>query len=394
MRRFAGALLLLAALGACAGRPSTPPEATVPGLRLHPVTYLDLPGWGEDRQSEAAAAFRRSCTKIATLPPDRALGPSGLAGSARDWQAACRAAAALPAGDDRAARAFFEQGFRPYRLSDAAEDGTSSADQGFFTGYYLPRVAGSLRRRAGFDIPLYRRPPDLVEVADGQVLTGNATAGRRVNGGLTPYYSRSEIDAGALAGRGLELVWLASPIDAFFVSIQGSAEVALAEGGDLGIGFAGSNGRPYLAIGRLLVERGAIARDQISLQTIRAWLLAHPDEAQGLMQQNPRYIFFRETLGEGPSGAQGVTLTPGRSLAVDPGFLPLGAPLFIDTADATGRPLRRLMLAQDRGAAIKGPLRADFYWGTGDEAEAAAGPMKSHGALYLLLPAGVEVAGR
>ncbi len=268
-------------------------------------------------------------------------------------------AAQLPAGDDSAARAFFEGAFRAFALSDAG------GSQGFFTGYYLPRVAGSRRAQPGYGVPLYRKPPDPAA------------------------YSRAEIDAGALAGRGLELVWLASPIDAFFVSVQGSAEIALPDGRGMRIGVAATNGRGYVAIGRILIERGEIPAEQMSLQSLRAWLLAHPGEARALMEQNPRYVFFRELPGADTIGSQGAALTPGRSLAVDPAFLPLGAPIYVETTDGQGNAMRRLMVAQDTGGAIKGPLRADVYWGGGPEAEALAGPMKSPGRLFLLLPIGV-----
>jgi membrane-bound lytic murein transglycosylase A len=359
MRAGAGALLLLAALAACA----TPPRATQApaGLHLQPVAFADLPGWTSDRQSEALIALRRYCPHLTAGSP---AGSPGFVGDARDWQPACAELLELGAGDDAAARGFFERIFRPYRLS------APSGDAGFFTGYYQPEVAGSRHAGPGFPVPLYRRPPELA---------GDAS-----------YFTRAEIDGGALAGRGLELVFLASPVDAFFASIQGSAEVALAEGGRLAIGFDGSNGRGYVAIGRFLLERGEIAADQVSLQTIRAWLLAHPGEARALMERNPRYIFFHALPDGAPLGAAGVALTSGRSLAVDPAFLPFGAPLFIDTSDAAGRPLRRLMVAQDQGAAIKGPLRADVFWGVGPAAEVEAGAMKSPGRLYLLLPASLQ----
>lgn len=357
--RLAGLLLL--ALGACA-EPSPPPAG--PALTLSPVDVAALPGWMEDRQSEALAALLRSCGPLAGLPPSANLGPEGFAGRAADWQAVCRRAALVPAGEDAAARAFFETWFQAYALGDGR------GGEGLLTGYYVPRVAGARRRSQAFPTPLYRPPPDLAE----------------------PYYRRAEIDAGALAGRGLELVWLA-PIDAFFVSIQGSAEVALAEGSTIRIGVAATNGRGYVAIGRILIERGEIPAEEMSLQRLRAWLAEHPAEAQGLMELNPRYVFFRELPGPDPIGSEGVALTTGRSLAVDPAYLPLGAPVYVDTRDGMGGALRRLMLAQDTGGGIKGPLRADVYWGGTAEAEALAGPMKSPGRLYLLLPRGLAPAG-
>jgi membrane-bound lytic murein transglycosylase A len=356
--------IIMVTLGGCA----PPPPAAPPGpagpaeLRLTPVGFDALPGWAEDRPAPALAAFLAGCPRILALAPEApvAAASGGLAGRASGWQALCRSAAKVPA-TDAAARAFFESGFQPYALGDAG------GSRGFFTGYYLPRVAGSLKRASGYDVPLYRKPPDLKE----------------------PYFTRAEIDRGALAGRGLELVWLASPIDAFFVSVQGSAEIALGGGAEMLVGVAGTNGRGYVAIGRILIERGEIPAAEMSMQRLRAWLIAHPGEATALMERNPRYIFFRRLPGPGPVGSAGVALTPGRSLAVDPAFLPVGAPVYVDTADGRDRPLARLMLAQDTGSAIKGPLRADVYWGGGAEAEALAGPMKSPGRLFLLLPRGV-----
>jgi len=359
-------LLLAAALAACVNSHAPQPSAPGAKLILAPVPYAELPGWSEDDLAQALPALRVSCAKIATLPPDSPEGPGAIGGRGRDWEAPCRAAAVLP-DDSAAARRFFERYFQAFRLADAA-----SGDRAFLTGYFQPEVAGARTPRPGFAVPLYSLPPDLV----------------------APTYSRAEIDAGALAGRGLELVWLADPIDAFFVSIQGSAEVALAEGGVMAIGVAGSNGRSYVAIGRDLVARGEIPADKISLQTIRAWLRAHPAEARSVMESNPRYIFFREIPGGGPIGSAGVPLTAGRSLAVDPAFMPMNVPVYVDSSDARGRPLQRLTLAQDSGSAIKGPLRADFYWGAGSAAETEAGAMQSPGRLFMLLPQGMIAAAR
>ena len=215
--------------------------------------------------------------------------------------------------------------------------------------------------------------------------------GRMVDGLLQPYYDRRAIDAGALTGRGLELLWLADPIDAFFLQAQGSGRVRLAEGGSLRVGYAASNGLAPTMIGRILVERGELTKETATMQTVRQWLRDHPAEATGLMEMNARYIFFREVPGDGPLGALGVALTPGRSMAVDANLVPLGAPLWLDTTypagtPEAGRPLRRLVVAQDSGSAIKGVVRGDLYWGSGEAALLYAGPMKQQGRYYLLLP--------
>ena len=201
------------------------------------------------------------------------------------------------------------------------------------------------------------------------------------------------IDRGALNGRGLELLWVDDAVDRFFLEIQGSGQVRLPDGGMVRVGYADQNGRPYRAIGKDLIEIGAVPREQMSMQAIRAWLEANPAEAPAMMARNPSVVFFSElknlAAADGPLGAQGVPLTPGRSLAVDRKFLPLGAPVWLDTtAPAPGgeRPLRRLVIAQDTGGAIRGPVRGDLFWGAGPEAERLAGHMKSPGRLYLLLP--------
>jgi membrane-bound lytic murein transglycosylase A len=221
---------------------------------------------------------------------------------------------------------------------------------------------------------------------------GRRIAGRVADRALLPYPDRTEIRNGALRGRGLELAWVDDPIDAFFLEIQGSGRIELAEGGVLRVGYAAQNGQPYFAIGRDLVERGALKKEEVSLQSIRAWLLAHPREAPQVLGRNRSYVFFAELKGEGPLGAEGVPLTPGRSLAVDLQYLPLGVPVWLDgkapapTEKAPARPLRRLLVAQDTGGAITGPVRGDVFWGHDEAAAAIAGRMKHPGRIWLLLP--------
>ncbi len=269
-----------------------------------------------------------------------------------------------------------------------------------FTGYYEPLLDGSRQRSERFDVPLYRKPDDIIEIDlerfhdrfEGQTISGRLTADS-----FEPYYERAEIAAGALTGRGLEVVWVDDAVEAFFLHIQGSGRVRLAEGGEMRVGYAGQNGRPYYAIGRELVARGEMTLEQVSLQSIRAWLAAHPSEAHAVMAVNPSYIFFRQLDGEGPIGSLGVPLTPRRSLAVDAAHLPLGAPLWLDAtaprADGSGdAPLRRLMVAQDTGGAIRGAVRGDVFWGHGAAAEAIAGRMKHPGRLWILLPRGLDPA--
>ncbi|MFQ5783665.1 MAG: murein transglycosylase A [Alphaproteobacteria bacterium] len=373
---------------AACGRPPPGP----PRLDLAPANFAALPGWPDDRHDEAIAAFLRSCERFAPLPDDRLVGFDGFAGVIADWREPCAAAARIAPGDGAAARAFFEDRFLPFAASDRGER------EGLFTGYYEPLLAGARRRDARYTVPLYARPDDLVAVDLGLFSTdlkGRRIAGRVVDGVLKPYPSRAEIDAGLLAGRVPVIAWVDDPVDAFFLQVQGSGRVRLPDGKLMRLGYAASNGRAYVSIGRYLVERGALTRDAVSLPAIRAWLAAHPDDAAAVLGVNPSYVFFRELDGDGPLGSQGAVLTPGRSLAVDRRFIPLGVPVWLDIATpaadpaAPDRRLRRLVVAQDTGGAITGPLRGDFFWGFGPEAGAIAGRMKHPGRLYLLLPRAV-----
>jgi membrane-bound lytic murein transglycosylase A len=388
MAGLAGLGLVGALLAACEKKP--PPEILPAGLVLGAVSFDELPGWGEDAVSEALPALARSCRRLEGRPDDRAIGPKvdsaeeAVGGKVADWRAPCAALAQVPPGDDGAARAFFETWFAPL------EAASTKGGKGTFTGYYEAELRGAPFPGEAYAAPIYARPPDLVTVdlrrfrAD---LPGERLVGRVEDGRLVPYHTRAQIDAGALAGRGAELLWADDPVDVFFLQVQGSGRVMLPDGTVQRIGFAESNGHPFTGIGRLLLAEGKIPRDQASMQGIRDWLRAHPDEARAFMQRNARFIFFRQVDGEGPIGAQGVALTPGRSLAVDPAFLPLGAPIFLATTWPGGkRPLRRLMVAQDTGSAIKGPLRGDFFWGFGEAALKYAGRMKQEGVIYLLLP--------
>ena len=384
LRSFAWSAIAALLAASCAPKPPPPDRLT-----LAATDFDHLPGWREDDQGAALAALRKSCDAFAKQPGDSPVGPGGLAGTAADWRAPCAEAALLAPADAAAARRFFETAFLPFKLANNANP------TGLFTGYYEIELRGSRRREGGFTSPLLKRPADLVMVELGlfrPAWRGERIAGRVENGQLKPYASRAEIERGALAQRGLELFWVDDAVDAFFLHIQGSGRVRLPDGTVARIGYDGQNGHPYVPIGRLLAERGALPRDEVSMQTIRAWLAAHPGEAAALMEENPSYVFFREIAGPadagGPLGAQGVALTAGRSLAVDRAFLPLGAPIWLDLedpAEGNGR-LRRLVVAQDTGGAIRGPVRGDLFWGFGPQAAERAGMMKDRGTYYILLP--------
>lgn len=366
--------------------PSPPPP---PRLDLAPARFDQLGGWDEDDPTGALAAFRRSCSAWRPQPADRPLDSDApWAGTVGDWRSVCAAAARVAPGAG-AARAFFTERFAPVAATNRGDA------VGLFTGYYEPTLHGSRRRHGAYTVPLYTRPPELVEVDLGEFreeLKGQRIAGRVVRDRLLPFADRAAIDTGALGGRGLELLWVDDAVDAFFLHIQGSGVVVMDDGSEMRVGYAAQNGHPYVAIGRVLVDRGAMALDEVSMQSLRAWLDAHPEEAAEVMADNPSYVFFRRLDTAGPLGAQGVVLTPGRSLAVDRSFHPLGVPVWLDaTAPAAApgeadRPLRRLLVAQDTGGAIRGPVRGDVFWGPGDEAAEIAGKMKHEGLMWLLLP--------
>ena len=350
-------------------------------------------GWQRDDYTQVFATFLRSCDRIIKQPPRGQMIPGFSVGKIIDLQKACQKA--LQANIDNSnkkARLFFETWFKLYQVSDGKNK------HGLFTGYYEPQLRGSRQRSKKYSVALYRRPPDLISVGLGRFRKG--WLGQEISGQLSgvqlvPYASRAEIDGGALKGRGLELLWVDSALDAFFLHIQGSGRVVLDTGEMVRVGFAGRNGQPYFAIGRDLVKKGIISKDNISLQSIRAWLEKNPNQAVKLMQKNKSYVFFRELKMSreqglninGPVGAAGVPLTPGRSLAVDRKYFSMGTPMWIDTSHPlTKDPLRRLMIAQDTGGAIVGPVRGDFFWGAGAQARETAGRMKQVGQLYILLP--------
>ena len=373
------------------------PERAEPDrLVLRPASFQDLPGWEADDQSAALHALLRSCATLPERADDEPLDIAPLGGRVGDWRGVCAEAAGLEEADQ--ARGFFESRFTPYEARNNAQV------QGLFTGYFEPELRGALRADGRYSVPLYRRPQDLVSVDLGLFrpeFAGERIAGRVAGGVLEPYATRTEIDTGALAEQGLELAWVDDPIDAFFLHIQGSGRIAFKDGTARRVAYAATNGHNYFAIGRRLVALGAFSPEEVSMPTIRGWLEANPDKAPEIMHENASYVFFRwlgdGQAAEGPVGAQGVTLTTGRSLAVDRRFVPLSLPIWLESAAPDpdpaeeDRPLRRLMVAQDTGGAIRGPVRGDVYWGTGDEAGSVAGRMKHQGRYWLLLPRGLDV---
>lgn len=361
-------------------------------LVLTVADYSDLPGWDKDQLDSFLPAFHRSCQKIIKLPDSRSLGANKLAGTAADWKPLCKEALALRV-DGSVIKSFLELNFTPFQVSNNEEM------EGLFTGYYEASLNGSLTKSEKYATPLYLRPDELVMVHLGRFresLKGQRVAGLIKNGELFPYYDRTAIEKGALENRDLEIVWVDSAVDAFFLHIQGSGRVALEDGGSLRVGYAAQNGHPYFAIGKTLIEEGHVSRDKMSMQAIRSWLEENPDRADEVMNKNASYIFFRELKTTGPIGAQGVELTPARSLAVDRKWMPLGVPIWLDTElegidTAENVSFQKLLMAQDTGGAIRGPVRGDVFWGNGEQAYERAGSMKSTGHYWILLPNSVAL---
>jgi membrane-bound lytic murein transglycosylase A len=371
-------LLLLLFPTACTPPPTPtvpPPEVVVPAPvpPLEPVPWTSLEGWVEEDPRSALSAFNASCRSLRNRP---------------GWRDVCDEAATVPAGDLAAVRTFFEGRFVPHKVRNP--DGT---DTGTITGYYVPDLRGSRKRTERFAYPLYRVPDDLLVIDLRSIYPelGNYRLRGRLEGNrVVPYHDRAGIDGEQQPLRGKEICWVEDPVELFFLHIQGSGRVTL-EDGQIMVNYAEQNGHPYRSIGRLLLDRNEMTRDQMSMQNIKAWAERNPDRVGKLLFENPSYIFFRERpVGGEPEGAMGIALTARRSLAVDPRTIPLGAPVFLAT-DWPDRPepLRRLMVAQDTGGAIKGAVRGDFYWGMGSDAGYYAGRMKNPGRLWVLLPVGM-----
>ena len=369
--------------------PEPPPDRLV----LEPVSYDALPGWDDDEVEAALPALQRSCLRMRFLDPEREVRPVEQGGTIADWMPFCGELLEVESGENAgpSLRATLQAHLVPFAVRN------NRKDEGLFTGYYEPTLQGSRRRTERYRYPLYLRPRDIIQVDLGRFreeFDGRRVAGRLVGDELRPYHDRAAIDDGALARKGLELVWVDDAVDSFFLHIQGSGRVELEGGGVMRVGYAGQNGHPYYAIGRELVVRDGVDPKDVSMQSIRAWLAENPEQADEVMQLNPSYVFFRELRGDGPLGSQGVPLEPGRSLAVDRSYHPMGAPVWLDAtapdaedAEAQeGMALQQLMVAQDTGGAIRGPVRGDVFWGGGERGAEIAGRMKNRGRMWIMLP--------
>jgi len=321
---------------------------------------------GREQAARALSAFRISCP-VVTARTD----PSGLTVGS-DWQGVCAQAASL---DPTFAPGFFYYGFDWVRVGEG---------RAFMTGYYEPEIKGSRTPQPGY-VPIYRAPSDLVRCTKPDGTTGRGRIDQ--TGTCVLYYTRAEIEDGALAGKGLELAWAKDPVDLFFVEIQGSGRIRFEDGSVMPLAYANQNGREYVAIGRLLRDRGILPPGGANMQAIRDWIRANPDQGRELMRENLSYIFFKELVGPGPPGALNVPVTPRATVAADPNYVPLGAPIYIHHADR--REVDGLWVAQDVGGAIKGPNRFDTFWGSGAEAATIAGGMSANGQSLILVPKGV-----
>lgn len=378
-------------------RPPRLPKPAAPVVYI-PTSFAALPGWGDDRISEALPALNASCRVLADKQPTEEIGTGTISRPASAWQHACAGLAG--ASDDADVRRRLEQLFVPYAVVAPGKNGGQTPD-GLFTGYYEADLTGSLTRQGRFQIPIYGVPRDLVTVDLRQFVPDlPATAPRQLVGHvssgpignmLVPYFTRKQIDHDhVLDDKADVLLWADDPVAVHILHIQGSGRVTLQDGRQIHIGFAGHNGLTFHGIGGILIAAGVLKPGEASMDRVRDWLHAHPVDAARYMDENARYIFFRINPSSGndngPPGALGVALSAGRSLAVDPRFVPLGAPLWLDTADADGVPIRRLVAAQDMGAAILGPVRGDLFWGHGEKAFAMAARMHSTGHYFVLIP--------
>lgn len=357
---------------------------------LSKTSFKRLPGWEQDDQSQALRAFQKSCVEILQREPSAAFSALTQSKSNQAWQTICLAANALSHPNKVTARHFFESWFQPYAVQDNLNP------HGLFTGYYLPLLHASLKKNKQYTVPVYGLPADLVKVNlslfDNEA-SNKVIIGQLKNNTLVPYPDRMAINQGALGKNAPVLVWADNTVDVFFAQIQGSVLVQLPNHQSLLLGYASTNGRPYTAIGKVLIQNKAITRETISMQTIRAWLQAHPEQANAILNQNASYLFFIPLLRTlDPLGTEQVPLTAQRSLAVDTHFIPLGVPVWLKTEIPQQKPVerllryRRLLIAQDTGGAIKGIIRGDIYWGAGEDAAFAAGHMKQMGRYWLLLP--------
>jgi membrane-bound lytic murein transglycosylase A len=358
-------------------------------IRLTQVPWIALPGWKDNDARPSLAAFQRSCNTFLKQDPEQDAGSPMVPLKVKDWQPACRALQALPEPiTQRAAKDFFETWFEPVAIT------RGKPVKGLFTGYYSPLLEGSLTRSEKYAIPLYGMPNDLVTIKLGLFdpdFGNRRLIGRVQNHEILPYFTRAEIDQGAIKNTAPVIVWVTNPLERLFLEIEGSGIIRLDNGKRLYVGYAGQNGARYTSIAKTLINKGLMTADSASMQAIRRYFLAHPNEMDPLLHENQSFVFFKTLEKPEAYGSQGVALTAEYSMAVDRNWIPMGTPLWLETSypdpdSHLSIPMRRLMIAQDTGGAIRGVVRGDFYWGTGKKAEFMAGHMKNKGQYWMLVP--------
>ncbi len=357
-------------------------------ITLQSVDFSDLPHWKSTSMVASLRTFQLSCQKFLKQDPEDPVGNPWITLTAKDWFPACKAALDTPADNPALAKDFFETWLQPMMFHQ------KKPAQGLFTGYFVPEIDASLAKTKEYSVPIYGTPTNLIRVdlkSFDPKLPSKQLSGRIKGHDLVPFYSREEIDQGAIDHVAPILAYIRSPIDRLFLEIQGSGILRLTDGSTLNLGYAAQNGLPYTAIGGVLLKRGIMRYEAISLQSIQAYLHAHPEERDEIIYQNRSFVFFKHIKQDGAFGTQNVKLTPGYSLAVDTNWVPLGMPVWLTTSFPdpqlnTHHPLHRLMVAQDTGGAINGTMRGDVFWGSGQEAAAIAGKMKNTGCYWLLIP--------
>lgn len=362
--RYLNLLLLLLVISGC--------QHLEPGIGKA-VEYDELPGWDEDEHAQAFLALSKGCARLE---------------STSTWETICNSAKKIHSPANETAKQFFETYFTPHIIR-----GEKGKTRGMITGYYEPLLNGSMHPDQRYRYPLYKAPEDMLTIDLSALypeLKGKRVRGRLIGNKVVPYYSRAEIEGEERPLLGEELLWVDDRDQLFFLQIQGSGRIQLPNGSIIGAGYANQNGHAYRSIGKKLIDMGEIKREDVSLFSIKAWLKDHPERARSLLNENPSYVFFilRESIDQGPTGSLNVPLTAERSLAIDPKFIDLGLPIWLNTSypGQDQPPLQKLVMAQDTGGAIKGQLRADLFWGTGERAEQMAGNMKQAGEMFVLLP--------
>lgn len=364
-------------------------EPKPPSMMFRPVSFQQLPGWDSAYLQKSLKTFQTSCRVFLKQNPEQVVGTDHIDLQVKDWQPACRAALRIDPVTENHAKSFFQKWFRPVEFYN------KETGPGLFTGYYVPAIKGSYTKSKEYSVPLYETPDDLITSDLGMFsndFKNRKIVGRLIKHKLVPYYTRAQISKGVLKGKAKILVWIHSPIDRLFLEIQGSGVIELEQGKQLYVGYDAQNGMPYTAIAGVLIKKGVMTKDNASMQAIKRYLTEHPKQIPKIINQNKSFVFFRKMERGVALGSQGVSLTPGYSLAIDRQWIPIGTPLWLDTTrpdsknPEINKPMQRLMIAQDTGGAIRGQIRGDVFWGGGDKATLIAGHMKNTGHYWLLLP--------